>query len=46
VGCFLALEETIIGPKNIAKPPAECLSSKSPAQSASEKALKRVEGDF
>jgi hypothetical protein len=43
VACFLALQETKFGPMNIAKPPVERLSSRQPAQYASEKALKNVE---
>jgi hypothetical protein len=46
VGYFFALQETRLGPTKIAKPPVERLSSKKPAQSASEKALKRAEEDF
>jgi hypothetical protein len=42
---FLALE-TRFGPTNIAKPHVERLSSRQPAQSASEKALKNVDEDF
>jgi hypothetical protein len=45
VACFRALKETRFGPMNIAKPPVERLSSRHPAQSASEKALKSVEVD-
>ena len=43
VGCFRALQEIRLDPKNVANPPVDRLSSISPAQSASEKALKRVE---
>jgi hypothetical protein len=46
VSCFLALQETKFGSINIAKPPAERLSSRHPAQSASVKALKKVDEDF
>jgi hypothetical protein len=43
---FLALHEIKFGPKKIAKPPVERLSSISPAQSASEKTLRRVDEDL
>jgi hypothetical protein len=46
VACFLALQEIKFGPKKTAKPPVERLSSISPAQSASEKALRRVDADL
>jgi hypothetical protein len=46
VGCFLALQEIKLGPMKMANPPVERLSSRSPAQSASEYALRRVEVDF
>ena len=43
VGCFRALQEIRLDPKNVANPPVDRLSSISPAQSASEKALKSAE---
>jgi hypothetical protein len=46
VGCFLALQEIKFGPKKIAKPPVDLLSSRHPAQSASEKALSKREEDL
>jgi hypothetical protein len=46
VACFLALQETKFGPTNIAKPPVERLSSRQPAQSASVKALRKVNDDL
>jgi hypothetical protein len=46
VACFLALQEIKLGPKYIANPPVDLLSSTQPAQSASEKALTNVEDDF
>jgi hypothetical protein len=39
VGCFFALQAIKFGPKNIANPPVECLSSTLSAQSMSENAL-------
>ena len=45
VACFLAFQEMRFGPKNTAKPPVDFLSSGHPAQSASEKALSKVECD-
>jgi predicted RNA methylase len=39
VGCFFALQAIKLGPKNIANPLVDSLSSTQPAQSASEKAL-------
>lgn len=44
VACFLA--DLRLGPKNIANPPVERLSSRHPAQSELEKALTSVEGDL
>ena len=46
VACFLAHQEIRLGPKKIAKPSVDRLSSKHPAQSESEKALTRVEDDL
>jgi hypothetical protein len=46
VAYFLALQEIRLGPKYTAKPPVDLLSSTHPAQSASEKALMRVENDL
>lgn len=46
VACFLADHEMRLGPKNIANPPVERLSSRHPAQSELEKALTSVEGDL
>jgi len=46
VAYFLAHQDIRLLPKNTAKPPVERLSSGHPAQSASEKALTRVELDF
>ena len=46
VACFLALHEIKLGPKNTAKPPVDRLSSRQPAQSESEKALKSVDDDL
>ena len=46
MACFLAHHEIKLGPKNMANPPVERLSSRQPAQSESEKALTRVEDDL
>jgi hypothetical protein len=46
VAYFLALQEIRLGPKYTAKPPIDLLSSTQPAQSASEKALTRVDEDL
>jgi hypothetical protein len=44
--CFRALQEIKLGPKNTSKPPIDLLSSRQPAQSASKKALSKLEADF
>ena len=46
VVCFLAHQDIRFGPKKIANPPVDRLSSRHPAQSESEKALTRVDGDL
>jgi hypothetical protein len=46
VGCFRALQETRLEPKNTANSPVDLLSSRHPAQSASEKPLTRRELDL
>src|SRR5688572_2278644 len=46
VACFLALQDTRLDPKKIAKPPVERLSSRHLAQSTSEKALTSKEEDL
>jgi hypothetical protein len=46
VACFLALQEIKLGPKYTTKPPVDLLPSTQPAQSASEKALTKVEDDL
>jgi hypothetical protein len=46
VACFFAHHETRLGPKKIANPPVELLSSRQPAQSASENPLTSIDGDL
>jgi hypothetical protein len=46
VACFLALQETRLGPIKIANPLVERLPSGHPAQSASEKTLSKVDEDL
>jgi hypothetical protein len=46
VGCFLVDHDMTLDPKNKTKPQVDFLSSEHPAQSASEKALTRVDLDF
>jgi hypothetical protein len=46
VGCFLALQEIKFGPKYMANPQVDLLSSTFPAQSASENALTSLEPDL
>jgi hypothetical protein len=46
VACFLAFYEIRFDPTYTAKPPVDLLSSRQPAQSASEKALTIVEEDL
>jgi hypothetical protein len=46
VFCFLALHEMRFDPRNTANPPVDLLSSTLPVQSASEKALTRVNSYF
>jgi hypothetical protein len=46
VGYLQALHDTRFDPKNMANPPIDRLSSRHPAQSASENSLTSMEGDF
>jgi hypothetical protein len=46
IACFLALQDTKFGPRNIARQPVERLSSRQHVQSASKKPLKSVEDDY
>ena len=46
VGCFLAVQEIKLSPRNTAKPPVDLLSSTQPAQSALENALTSVDLDL
>jgi hypothetical protein len=46
VCCFRVVYDIRLGPKNIAKPPVDLMSSMHPVQSASEKALIKVDADF
>jgi hypothetical protein len=45
VSCFLALHEIRLGPKKMAKPLVDILSSGQPTQSASEKTLSNCEDE-
>ena len=46
MGCFQALQEIRLDPRNMANPPVDCPSSWSPTQSASKNALTRREDDL
>ena len=46
LACLWAFQEIRFGPRKIANPPVDLLSSGQPAQSASEKALKNVDDDL
>jgi hypothetical protein len=46
VACFLAHHDIKFGPKKTANPHVDLLSSRYPAQSASKKALTKVEEDL
>jgi hypothetical protein len=46
VACLRALQDIRFGPKKMAKPPVDHLSSRHPSQSASEKPLRSVDVDL
>jgi hypothetical protein len=46
VGCFLALHDTRLDPRNMAKPSLHLLSSRHPAQSTYEKPLTSIDEDL
>jgi hypothetical protein len=46
IGCFLALQETILEPRNTTKPPVDRRSSTRTAQSASKDPLTNIEGEW